>query len=248
MGGWTHTKDGSLSVVKTEVLVCVPSSRAANQRGRADRVAGEVPTVGQHRVRERAGELCGAPEFAVPGAVSGPGNGLHYNTLRYYDPDIGRFTTPDPIGLAGGVNLYRYAPNPMSWIDPMGLSCTSNLKDIENQLSRGKGATVTVSSKAEAEELLRAYTSGPAGRRGAFRNTTGQEFPRDLFDPEKVVGPGSIPHNASDWLPAGRGAFQREGTYHWDAANAGANPGDHALLGDHLQIHNFDGSIIRIFY
>ncbi|WP_454827608.1 RHS repeat-associated core domain-containing protein [Paraburkholderia xenovorans] len=47
--------------------------------------------------------------------------GLHYNTLRYYDPDIGRFTTPDPIGFAGRVNLYRYAPNPMSWIDPWGL-------------------------------------------------------------------------------------------------------------------------------
>ncbi len=28
-------------------------------------------------------------------------SGLHYNTFRYYDPDIGRFTTPDPIGLAG---------------------------------------------------------------------------------------------------------------------------------------------------
>ncbi|NPT38652.1 RHS repeat-associated core domain-containing protein [Paraburkholderia xenovorans] len=49
--------------------------------------------------------------------------GLHYNTLRYYDPDIGRFTTPDPIGLAGGVNLYAYGVNPISWIDPWGLSC-----------------------------------------------------------------------------------------------------------------------------
>nr|WP_319001272.1 RHS repeat-associated core domain-containing protein [Burkholderia cepacia] len=28
--------------------------------------------------------------------------GLHYNLLRYYDPDIGRFITPDPIGLSGG--------------------------------------------------------------------------------------------------------------------------------------------------
>ncbi|WCM88930.1 RHS domain-containing protein [Acidovorax sp. NCPPB 3576] len=28
--------------------------------------------------------------------------GLHYNTFRYYDPDLGAFTTPDPIGLAGG--------------------------------------------------------------------------------------------------------------------------------------------------
>ncbi|MEE4881958.1 RHS repeat-associated core domain-containing protein, partial [Pseudomonas alliivorans] len=42
--------------------------------------------------------------------------GLHYNTFRFYDPDIGRFTTPDPIGLAGGINLYQYAPNPVGWV------------------------------------------------------------------------------------------------------------------------------------
>ncbi|QCP54368.1 type IV secretion protein Rhs [Trinickia violacea] len=47
--------------------------------------------------------------------------GLHYNLFRYYDPDMGRFITPDPIGLAGGLNLYQYAPNPISWIDPWGL-------------------------------------------------------------------------------------------------------------------------------
>ena len=47
--------------------------------------------------------------------------GLHYNTFRYYDPDIGRFTQPDPIGLLGGLNLYQYAPNGFTWIDPLGL-------------------------------------------------------------------------------------------------------------------------------
>ncbi|HAK2952878.1 TPA: type IV secretion protein Rhs [Salmonella enterica] len=48
--------------------------------------------------------------------------GLHYNLFRYYDPDCGRFTQPDPIGLMGGINLYAYAPNPLSWIDPLGLA------------------------------------------------------------------------------------------------------------------------------
>ncbi|WP_370389918.1 RHS repeat domain-containing protein [Snodgrassella alvi] len=48
--------------------------------------------------------------------------GLHYNTFRYYDPDIGRFTQPDPIGLLGGFNLYQYAPNGLTWIDPWGLN------------------------------------------------------------------------------------------------------------------------------
>jgi RHS repeat-associated protein len=49
--------------------------------------------------------------------------GLHYNTFRFYDPDSGRFTTPDPIGLLGGLNLYQYAPNPVGWIDPLGWHC-----------------------------------------------------------------------------------------------------------------------------
>ena len=48
--------------------------------------------------------------------------GLHYNTFRFYDPDVGRFTTPDPIGLTGGLNLYLYATNPLMWIDPLGLN------------------------------------------------------------------------------------------------------------------------------
>ncbi|ECF2154753.1 TPA: hypothetical protein G8L55_002487 [Salmonella enterica] len=48
--------------------------------------------------------------------------GLHYNLYRFYDPDIGKFISGDPIGLKGGLNLYAYAPNPLSWIDPLGLT------------------------------------------------------------------------------------------------------------------------------
>ncbi|WP_244868232.1 RHS repeat-associated core domain-containing protein [Pseudomonas sp. Cab53] len=66
--------------------------------------------------------------------------GLHYNTFRFYDPDIGRFTTPDPLGLTGSLNLYRYSPNPFTWIDPLGLK--------ENEIIRYMGESETVSSKA----------------------------------------------------------------------------------------------------
>ncbi|OUF46958.1 RHS repeat-associated core domain-containing protein, partial [Pluralibacter gergoviae] len=48
-------------------------------------------------------------------------SGLHYNLFRYYDPEVGRFTVQDPIGLNGGLNLYAYAPNPLGWVDPLGL-------------------------------------------------------------------------------------------------------------------------------
>ncbi|GAB2192097.1 hypothetical protein MAH1_37060 [Sessilibacter sp. MAH1] len=49
--------------------------------------------------------------------------GLHYNRHRYYNPNTGQFTQQDPIGLLGGINNYQYVPNPITWVDPFGLSC-----------------------------------------------------------------------------------------------------------------------------
>ncbi|WP_371265841.1 RHS repeat domain-containing protein [Gilliamella sp. N-G2] len=34
--------------------------------------------------------------------------GLHYNTFRYCDRDIGRFIQPDLIGFLVGINLYQF--------------------------------------------------------------------------------------------------------------------------------------------
>jgi uncharacterized protein RhaS with RHS repeats len=46
-----------------------------------------------------------------------------YLRNRWYDPKTGRFLTQDPIGLAGGVNLYAYAgSNPVGFSDPFGLT------------------------------------------------------------------------------------------------------------------------------
>ena len=47
--------------------------------------------------------------------------GLHYNFFRYYEPECGRFIRQDPIRLEGGTNLYSFASNVQSWIDPLGL-------------------------------------------------------------------------------------------------------------------------------
>src|SRR5690606_24965823 len=42
---------------------------------------------------------------------------------RYYDPDLGRYLTPDPIGYRGSeVNLYAYCTNPLVQVDVLGLA------------------------------------------------------------------------------------------------------------------------------
>ncbi|MDO6834626.1 RHS repeat-associated core domain-containing protein [Pseudoalteromonas carrageenovora] len=55
-------------------------------------------------------------------------SGLHYNRYRYYSPKQQRFINQDPIGLVGGINHYQYAPNPVNWVDPFGLTCKDGQK------------------------------------------------------------------------------------------------------------------------
>ncbi|MFN3650594.1 MAG: RHS repeat-associated core domain-containing protein [Armatimonadota bacterium] len=51
------------------------------------------------------------------------GTGLYFYRARYYAPEWGRFMSPDPAGLAAGVNLYAYVGNnPVNLRDPSGLS------------------------------------------------------------------------------------------------------------------------------
>lgn len=74
-----------------------------------------------------------------PGQYADSGTGLHYNTFRFYDPDIGRFISQDPIGLAGGDNLYAYAPNPTGWDDPLGWCSTKLGKNMGARVGDGMG-------------------------------------------------------------------------------------------------------------
>ena len=74
--------------------------------------------------------------------------GLHYNTFRYYDPDTGRFTQPDPIGLVGGLNLYQYAPNALMWVDPWGWAC---------KLTKSKSKDYDYTLKLDLKEYPQAF-------------------------------------------------------------------------------------------
>ncbi|MET8828240.1 putative T7SS-secreted protein [Streptomyces sp. NPDC004610] len=57
----------------------------------------------------------------LPGQYYDPETGLHHNGFRYYDPATGRYTSPDPLGLAPAPDPLGYVPNPLTGSDPLGL-------------------------------------------------------------------------------------------------------------------------------
>jgi RHS repeat-associated protein len=72
------------------------------------------------------GELTNAPsntpEFGYAGMQYHAPSGLYLTKYRAYDPQVERWLSRDPIGEAGGVNLYGYVGgNPVSWVDSLGL-------------------------------------------------------------------------------------------------------------------------------
>jgi RHS repeat-associated protein len=66
-----------------------------------------------------------ATAFQYTGRENDGASNLYFYRNRYYSPTLDRFISQDPIGLAGGANLYAYARgNPISWRDPSGLDVT----------------------------------------------------------------------------------------------------------------------------
>ena len=68
---------------------------------------------------------------------------LYFNRARYYDPNIGRFMSEDPVGFAGGMNFYGYSFNsPVNLRDPSGRSAVG----LALPVSEGFGTVVCFGS------------------------------------------------------------------------------------------------------
>ena len=97
---------------------------------------GEYTAWGRLKKNERVYKNAHQP-FRLQNQYFDEETGLHYNLMRYYEPEAGRFVNQDPIGLLGGSNLYQFAPNTQYWIDPLGWKRTS--KDMPQWMPTKRG-------------------------------------------------------------------------------------------------------------
>ena len=115
-----------------------------------------------------------------PGHYLDDETGLHYNRYRYYDPALGRYLTPDPIGYRGSeVNLYAYCTNPLVQVDVLGLAHPdSDGPDVRSTSGDVEGTLDTPNARPPERRLKakerRAHERGELVRDGTPGNNQAQ--------------------------------------------------------------------------
>lgn len=108
----------------------------------------------------------GFQPFGFAGGLYDRETGLVRFGVRDYDPNMGRWTTKEPLGFSGGnPNLYVYVGNdPVNWVDPSGLVKIRDMdcSDLTKELNRLTGEVAQ--RAAEEENWQRDLLSGRKSR------------------------------------------------------------------------------------
>jgi RHS repeat-associated protein len=137
-------------------------------------------------------------------------SGLMYFKARFYDPSVGRFTTPDtqvPRGESAAVGFNRYAyamDNPIEYVDPTGhgarafgeavaQGASSGAVRIDDDRQEGGGAVaigtaIAFGAKRDVTATIQQSQTGPAPTflRLARQGARGVLLPQQLTPPDLV--------------------------------------------------------------
>jgi RHS repeat-associated protein len=81
------------------------------------------------RTLSSSGTLASANVYRFSSKEIHPNSGFYYYGFRFYDPNTQRWLNRDPIGEAGGINVYEFGPNsPLNGFDPDGFTWGTNVR------------------------------------------------------------------------------------------------------------------------
>ncbi|WP_244071229.1 polymorphic toxin type 37 domain-containing protein [Nitrosomonas sp. PY1] len=162
---------------------------------------------------------------------------LYYNYFRYYEPETGRYISPDPIGLAGGVNVYGYVNgNSMSHRDPLELNPTTAVgagvgsiifpgigtvvgAGVGTALGVGIGWLIYSKPPENAYDPSGPKAPGKPGKEEGFCDPKGGE---DWVRNPNGRGSGWRDANGNVWIPSGPPrSGDAHGGPHWDVQTPG---------------------------
>ncbi|HTK65014.1 MAG TPA: DUF6531 domain-containing protein, partial [Pseudonocardia sp.] len=105
-----------------------------------------------------------------PGQYRDTETGLNYNLHRYYDPATASYLSSDPLGLNPAPNNHAYIGNPLTELDPLGLTPTC-LKGLMEKLrnpfktkQQGKANEPQPGPSTPPDQLYRWDGNGNPGR------------------------------------------------------------------------------------
>jgi len=116
--------------------------------------------------------------------------GLYHTRFRHYDPTLGRFTTQDPLGLGAGLNMYVYPPNPLNWIDPLGLRGPK----LQLKCDPNWNACQQYAAKLKADNINKAAKKKQLKRTDPCRTNQRDYYERKCADPDNPGSTHDIDH------------------------------------------------------
>ncbi|MEU2513554.1 DUF6531 domain-containing protein [Streptomyces syringium] len=155
-----------------------------------------------------------------PGQYYDPETGFHYNFHRHYEPETGRYTSADPLGLAPAPNVVAYVHNPHTWADPLGLSpCPER---------GGAGGPASAANGDRLKQQLR-EKAGPAG------SIQGIE---DIMENPQILSGGVKPDEV-------RGALVNKPGWREETLGKGSREGQGWVLREYTERGHETGRMLR---
>ncbi|MFJ5031025.1 DUF6531 domain-containing protein [Streptomyces sp. NPDC088560] len=132
-------------------------------------------------------DATGYTPLRFPGQYYDRETGLHYNYFRHYDPEVARYVTPDPLGLAPAPNPHAYVPHPHTWTDPLGLSPNYQAGQTLGDTSKLTG-WIPTEVPAESKAVLRDIREFGVEAQGAGPQRMGPSLPKPFENSGKGGG------------------------------------------------------------